>query len=98
MKKRVVLSAILAMGLSSFVFAADDVPPPPKHPVTHDGNHQQHKDEQHKKDGKAWKHDDRKASGNHDQKDHRDAPPPKNDAKAPKHDGKKPPKPPEDKR
>lgn len=92
MKKRVALSAILAMGLSSFVFAADDVPPPPKHPVTHDGSNQQHKGEPQKK------HDGWKTSGNHDKKDHRDAPPPKNDAKAPKHDGKKPPQPPEDKR
>jgi hypothetical protein len=88
MKKSVMLSAILAMSLSSFVFAADDVPPPPKHPVTHDGKNPQHRDDHQKKDGKEWKND---------KKDHRDAPP-KHDGKAQKHDGKKPPLPPEDKR
>ncbi|WP_437889766.1 acid shock protein [Phytobacter sp. V91] len=100
MKKLVTLSAIVAMSLSSFVFAADDVPPPPKHPVTQDGNHQ-HKDENRKQDGKhdgkEWKHGDKK--------ENRDAPPPKrdgkadnHDGKAANHDGKKPPRPPEDKR
>ena len=97
MKKLVTLSAIVAMSLSSFVFAADDVPPPPKHPVTQDGKHQQHKDDNRKQDDKAWKHGDKK--------ENRDAPPPKHDGKAdnhngktPKHDGKNPPLPPQDKR
>jgi opacity protein-like surface antigen len=93
MKKALLLSAILAMGMSSYVIAADDVPPPPKHQVAHE-DHQ-------KKDGKEWKHDDKNKSFNHDKKEHRNTPPPKHDGKAPKHDaknGKKPPLPPEDKR
>jgi hypothetical protein len=45
MKKIVTLSAIVAMSLSSYVFAADNAPvPPPKYPLTHDGQPPRHDD------------------------------------------------------
>lgn len=97
MKKLVTLSAILVMGLSSYVFAADNAPvPPPKYPTTqdgqprHDNKNADHKGERPNKGGKEWKHDGK--SQNHDR-----GQPPKHDGKQPPKDGKKPPLP-DDKR
>ena len=53
MKKIVTLSAIVAMSLSSYVFAADNAPvPPQKYPLTHDGQPPKHDGKQPPKDGK----------------------------------------------
>ena len=92
MKKVVTLSAILAMSLTSLVYAADNTPvPPPKYPATqdgqpprHDNKNPQHLRERTNKDGKTWKHDGK--SSNHDNKEW------KQDDSMRNHDGKRPPR------
>lgn len=100
MKKIMTLSAILAMSLSSLVFAADNTPvPPPTYPATQDGQLPHHDDknpqrlrEHTNKDGKMWKHDAK--SPNHDTKEWKHDDRMRNhDGKRPPRDGKKPPLP-----
>lgn len=100
MKKVVTLSAILAMSLSSLVYAADNTPaPPPQYPATQDGQPPRHDDknpqhlrERTNKDGKTWKHDGK--SPNHDNKEWKqDDSMRHHDGKRPPRDGKKPPLP-----
>lgn len=105
MKNVITLSAILAMGLSSLAFAADNAPDHAKKPLIEqqqDKGKQQNSAPEHKGGDKNRPHNGQAAKHNgdapkHDAKDQGHNPSKKPDGREPQKDGKKP-LPPEEKR